>query len=102
MYFGSGRGPLSTAVLIFIQILSVLMLARILMSWFRPRYRTRSNNWFFQIDDMVWRATEPLLAPIRNILPGGGMGIDFSPMILLIIVRIVGNLLVDMFSRAGL
>lgn len=89
----------STAIAIFIQILTLLILVRILFSWFRPRYRNRSNGWFFTIDEMVWRATEPLLAPIRNILPTGGMGFDFSPMILLIIVQIVGNWLIRLLPR---
>lgn len=85
---------LATTVAVFIRILEVLILARVLSSWFRPRYRTSRNSWFYTIDEMVWRATEPLLAPIRNILPTGGMGFDFSPIILLLIVRFVGNLII--------
>jgi uncharacterized protein YggT (Ycf19 family) len=54
---------------VLLQILTVLLLARILFSWFRPRYRTRSNSWFYSIEEFVWRTTEPLLAPIRNVLP---------------------------------
>ena len=91
-------GVLSSAVLLFVNILTVVVLARILLSWFRPRYRTRGNGWFYAIDDAIYRVTEPLLAPIRNIVPGGGMGIDFSPMILLFLVRIVGNVLIRMLS----
>lgn len=95
-------GVLSTAVRIFINILSVLIWARILMSWFRPRYRTSGNSWFFTIDEMVWRATEPLLAPIRNILPTSGMGIDFSPWLLMILVGFVGNFVIRTLSGIGL
>ena len=36
--------------------------------------------------------TEPALAPIRRLLPGGG-GIDISPMVLLIALRLVKRLL---------
>jgi YggT family protein len=92
----------SIAIQIFIEILTLLVLTRILLSWFRPRYRTRSNSWFFSIDEMVWRATEPMLAPIRNILPTGGMGLDLSPMILLLVVQLVGNWLVRLLSASGL
>ncbi len=78
------------AIWIFIRILEALVLARVIMSWFRPRYRTSGNGWFFTIDEYVWRATEPMLAPIRNLLPGGGgMGIDFSPLILFILIGII-------------
>lgn len=94
--------PVSSAVSLFIEIFQVVLLARILLSWFRPRYRTRGNSWFFTIDDLVWRATEPLLAPIRNILPGGGMGIDFSPMILWFLISLVGRFLVSMLANMGL
>ncbi|MFZ5815528.1 MAG: YggT family protein [Bacillota bacterium] len=86
-------GILAQTIWIFVRILEVLIWARILMSWFRPRYRTSSNGWFFTIEEYVWRATEPLLAPIRNILPSTGM-IDFSPFILMILVDIVGRFLV--------
>ncbi len=95
-------GILSRAVGIFIEIVSVLVLVRILMSWFRPRYRTSGNSWFYTIDEMVWRATEPLLAPIRNILPTGGMGLDFSPMILLLLLQFVGSILISALQSVGL
>ncbi|OTA40417.1 MAG: hypothetical protein A6D92_17985 [Symbiobacterium thermophilum] len=78
-------------VSIFLRILEVLIWARVLMSWFRPRYRTSSNSWFFTIEDYVWRATEPMLAPIRNILPDMGM-IDFSPFVLMILLALVRRL----------
>lgn len=76
---------------IFVRILEVLVWARVLMSWFRPRYRTSSNSWFFTIEDYVWRATEPMIAPIRNILPDTGM-IDFSPFVLMILLALVRRL----------
>lgn len=80
------------ALSIFFRILEALIWARILMSWFRPRYRTSSNGWFFTIEEYVWRATEPLLAPIRSILPSTGM-IDFSPFVLMILVGIIRQVL---------
>jgi len=76
---------------IFLRILEVLIWARVLMSWFRPRYRTSSNGWFFTIEDYVWRATEPMLAPIRNVMPDTGM-IDFSPFVLMIVIALVRRL----------
>jgi YggT family protein len=95
-------GILSNTVYVFVRILTVLILVRMLSSWFRPRYRTSGNSWFFAIDEMVWRATEPLLAPIRNILPTGGMGLDFSPMILLFILQLVGNWIMNALRASGL
>lgn len=37
----------------------------------------------YQLRDWVFRLTEPLLAPIRRLLPSRS-GVDFSPMILLL------------------
>ncbi|MEW8978664.1 MAG: YggT family protein [Symbiobacterium sp.] len=88
-------GLLYRTLSIFLSIVEVLIWARVLMSWFRPRYRTSSNSWFFQLEEYVWRATEPLLAPIRNILPNTGM-VDFSPFVLLILVAMVRRLLVGL------
>jgi len=82
---------LRTALALFLQILSLLLLARVLLSWFRPRYRTGGNRWFFGIDELVWRATEPLLAPIRNILPTSNIGMDFSPIIVWILLQLVAG-----------
>ncbi|HLN62930.1 MAG TPA: YggT family protein [Symbiobacteriaceae bacterium] len=79
------------ALQIFLNILNWLIIVRVLLSWFRPRYRTSSNSWFFTIDEMVWRATEPLLAPIRRLLPTSGMGIDFAPLIVLLLIQVISN-----------
>lgn len=84
-------GVLFKALSLFLDILTALVLVRILMSWFRPRYRTSGNSWFYRLEEIVWRATEPMLAPIRNLLPGGGMGLDFSPMILLLVLQLIGS-----------
>jgi len=86
---------LSRAISIFLSILEALVWARVLMSWFRPRYRTSSNNWFFTIEEYVWRGTEPLLAPIRNILPSTGM-VDFSPFVLMILLALVRRMVAVM------
>lgn len=94
-----GSYVLVNAIVVFVRILEVLIWARILMSWFRPRYRSSSNGWFFTIEEYVWRATEPLLAPIRRILPSTGM-IDFSPFLLMLLVDLIARVLIR--SASGL
>lgn len=89
-----GSNVLVMTILVFVRILEALIWARILMSWFRPKYRNKGNGWFFTIEEYVWRGTEPLLAPIRNILPSTGM-IDFSPFILMLLVDIIARVLVN-------
>ena len=60
-------------------ILVVLIFARFILSWIRP---DPYHPTWGPIMRFVYQATEPLLAPIRRLLPATG-GVDFSPMILL-------------------
>jgi YggT family protein len=42
---------------------------------------------------MLFRVTEPVLAPIRNLLPPvrmGGMGLDLSPLIVFLVIEVLG------------
>jgi YggT family protein len=62
-----------------ISIYQLIVLARVLLSWFPDI--DRSNP----LVQMLYDLTEPVLRPIREALPQGGMaGLDFSPMILLV------------------
>lgn len=66
------------ALRIFYEILSFAILLRCILSWL-PLNR---NNFFVRI---VYSLTEPILAPVRKLIDksplGGGMMIDFSPVI---------------------
>ncbi len=55
-----------------------IIVARAVVSWVNPD----PNNWIVQI---LIRATEPVLFAIRRRL-GYGMGIDFSPVIAILII----------------
>ena len=46
------------------------------------------NRVVWTIGDFLYRATEPVLRPIRRILPDLG-GIDFSPWIVCLLIRLV-------------
>ena len=61
--------------------LEILILARVLLSWFDPGGRSA-------IAAFVIQTTEPLLAPIRRLLPRTGM-FDLSPLILLIVLGVI-------------
>ena len=77
---------LVTFVRFFIIALTFILLARVLMSWVDPTFRGPVGRFLYE-------TTEPLLAPIRRILPTTGM-MDFSPLVLLIVLGIVMRLLV--------
>ena len=46
------------------------------------------NRMVWTIGDFLYRVTEPVLRPIRNLLPNFG-GIDISPWILIVLIQIV-------------
>lgn len=46
------------------------------------------NRIVWTIGDFLYRVTEPVLRPIRNILPNFG-GIDLSPWVVVILIQIV-------------
>ena len=62
----------------------LLILGRVLISWFDPSGRT-------QLGAFLMTTTEPILAPIRRALPQTGM-IDFSPLVVLIVLGIVSRI----------
>lgn len=70
-------GVLWRAADLFLNSVVVLVLARVILSWLYPNQRNTLVFW-------VWRATEPILAPIRRFLPHSG--IDFSPWVALILI----------------
>ena len=63
---------------ILVSLLWVLVMGRVLISWIDPTGRGRLASALFQL-------TEPLLAPIRRLLPPTS-GLDFSPLILLLVL----------------
>lgn len=66
--------------------LFVLILARIILSFV--------NIGSYEIRDLVFRLTEPILAPVRNFLPPMG-GFDFSPMIVIIAADVLRRVLIN-------
>jgi YggT family protein len=66
----------------FLQFLLIalwaLVLGRMIMSWVDPAGRK-------QISTLLFQATEPILAPVRRMLPQSGM-IDWSGFVVLIIL----------------
>ena len=62
-----------------ISLYSYVIFARVLISWFNP-------NPYNPIVDAIYRLTEPVLTPIRRILPPLG-GFDLSPLVVFFILN---------------
>lgn len=70
-------------------LLLILIFARFIFSWVRP---DPYHPTWGPLMRFVYQVTEPLLEPIRRLVPPQG-GIDFSPMILLLGLYMVRILL---------
>lgn len=60
--------------------LIILIFIRVAFSWFRPSDPWRGPDFSNPIFRISYQLTEPILAPVRRLLPMGP-GLDFSPMI---------------------
>ena len=70
---------------ILARLLSLAILVRVLLSWL-PIDR---NGRFVEI---ILQITEPIVGPIRSVLPTFG-GLDFSPMVALLLIEMVHGVL---------
>lgn len=78
---------LANAVRIFSQVLTFIILAHVILSYFMDPYHPIRAF----IDGLV----QPLLGPIRRVVPQVGM-LDFSPAILIILVQLISSVLVNL------
>lgn len=70
-------------------IIIILIFARFVISWVRP---DPYHPTWGKVVQVVYQLTEPLLAPIRRLLPATGM-IDWSPMVLLLGIWVLRSVL---------
>jgi YggT family protein len=73
-------------VFYFCQLLSLIIVARSLLSWIAPNPNEQPMRFLHEI-------TEPILAPLRHIVPRIGM-IDITPLIAIVILQLVAELIV--------
>jgi len=72
----------------FAQLFLLCLLGRIVLSWFPPSGPGPLES----IRRVLFRITEPVLGPLRAILPPvriGGMALDLSPMIVFIAIEVL-------------
>jgi len=66
------------------EVLTFAIFIRVILSWFV----TRPNTLTIILD----KITEPILAPLRRIIPRAGM-FDFTPLVAIILLQLIANLL---------
>jgi YggT family protein len=84
---------ISTVITLYVYVL----IASAVLSWLIAFNVVNTRNQFVAVvADTLWRLTEPVLRPIRRILPNMG-GLDLSPVVLIQLLWFVQNLLNEYF-----
>jgi YggT family protein len=67
-----------------IQLIIILLIVNAVISWLVAfDVVSRRNRFVSTVWDMTTRLTDPMLRPIRNVIPAVG-GLDLSPMVLIL------------------
>ena len=93
-----GRGTIADYVEAVFIVYFILIFIRILLSWIprMPYY-----PWLRATVDFVHQVVDPYLNIFRRIIPplgGGGMAIDISPILAIIVLTIVGRVVVALIA----
>lgn len=72
-------------LLTFLTIMQIAIIARAILSWFDRGMRSPISQFLVQL-------TEPIIAPIRRVLPPMGM-FDFSPLVALLLLYVLRQML---------
>ncbi len=83
-------GTLISIINLVVQVYAFLFIARAVLSW-------TGIDPYHPAAQLLFRLTEPVLAPIRRIMPQTGM-IDFSPMVAMLLIVVLGQILVQVLA----
>ncbi|MBP2311391.1 YggT family protein [Azospirillum soli] len=76
-----------------------LLIASAVLSWLVAfNVVNTRNRAVYAIGDFLYRITEPVLRPIRRVIPNMG-GIDISPIVLILIIFFIRNLMAEYWPR---
>ena len=68
------------------EVVEWLIIARVILSW----VNVNPHN---QLIRFIYEFTEPILRPIRQIMPRGSMPLDFSPIVAIILLELLQGLI---------
>ncbi len=81
-------------ILMLLNLYVWLLIAAAVLSWLVAFNVVNVRNQFVgMIGDFLYRITEPLLRPIRNVMPNLG-GLDVSPVILILIIYFIQQVII--------
>ncbi len=81
-------------ILLILDLYVYILIGSAILSWLIAFNVVNTRNQFVAaVAEFLYRVTEPLLRPIRNVLPNLG-GLDISPIILILIIYLIQKLIV--------
>jgi len=72
-----------------------IVIIRALLSWVSP-------DPYNPIVRFLYRVTEPVLRPVRRLIPMGNIGIDISPVIVIVVIYLLQNFVVRSLMELAL
>ena len=84
-----------------LKLYSYVVIANVVISWLVAfNVINTSNRFVYMINDFVYRATEPALRRIRNVIPVLG-GFDLSPIVLVLGLILTKDIIFRIFIKFG-
>ena len=81
-------------ILLLLDLYIWLLIASAILSWLVAFNVVNARNQFVHmVGDFLYRVTEPVLRPIRNLMPNLG-GIDLSPVIVILLIILIKDIIV--------
>ena len=81
-------------ILLVLDLYIWLLIAAAVLSWLVAFNVVNARNQFVaMLGDFLFRLTEPVLRPIRNMMPSLG-GIDVSPVVVILIIILIKDIIV--------
>ena len=79
-------------IVLLLDLYLLVIIARSVFSFFQ----VREGTFVAKVYDVIYAITEPVLAPVRSVIGPvdfGGMGIDLSPMVVMLAIIIITRIL---------
>lgn len=88
-----------TLISTIIQIFIYLLIANAILSWLVAFNVVNTRNQFINtVGQFLYKITEPVLRPIRRVIPVFG-GMDVSPIVLILLLIFIQNLMFEYLLR---
>jgi YggT family protein len=80
-------------IMVVLQLYVYLLIASAILSWLVAFNVVNTRNQFVSaIAEFLYRITEPVLRPVRSIMPDLG-GLDISPIIVILIIYLIEQII---------